>query len=312
MSDRIWSGQDAHTFLEMKLPSQVRNQSCIRLYCKRLEPRHREEIRHSHLAIEFDMFSGDCKGTYVIGNKSYSIESGDIFILRSNEQHSIVRLEGRQCVCTGLQLSPDFIWSPSNDLGDLSYIYEVFVGSETNFNHKIPREGSLMANVKRELDDIVHEFNQKDKGYSLMVKMKLVTILVMLARQLMGENGPSKRIQGEKRVMIEKTLNYLDDHYLEPLTLKEISKSVNMSPSYLEQLFKMLNGFSVWDYVVSKRIEAAKKQLASTNLRILDVSLQSGFNSLTYFNRIFKRSLGMSPKEYRKRILSSDSDSLME
>lgn len=298
----------------MELPSKVQDRSCIRLYYNRLEPRHREELPHSHLAVEIDMFSNDCKGIYVIGNKHYSIESGDIFILRSNEQHSIVRLTGKQCVCTGIQFSPEFIWSPSNDLGSLSFIYELFVDSKPDFNHKLSSDGQLMEHVKHEFNDIVTEFKQRHKGYSLMVKMKLITILVMLARSLIPENNPSRgyQIQSKKRVMIENTLNYLDAHYLEPLTLEEISKNVNMSSSYLEQLFKTLNGFSVWDYIISKRIEASKKMLASTEDRILDIGMNSGFNSLTYFNRAFKRITGISPKEYRKKTRMADPNETAE
>lgn len=110
------------------------------------------------------------------------------------------------------------------------------------------------------------------------------------------------RIQDYKRVSIEKTLNYIDDHYLEHLTLAGISRNVNMSPSYLEQLFKTLNGFTMWDYILTKRVSDAEKYLVSTDLRVLDISMKCGFASLTYFNRVFKRITGFTPKDYRTKI----------
>ena len=117
--------QDSYTFSEMKLPSRGHNRLPVRLYFNKLMPRDRNEIPHSHVAVEINRFGGECHGIYAIGNKSYSIDPGDIFLLRSNEQHSIVsmkRSEG-QSVCTGLQFAPDLIWYPSKELGDLPSVY---------------------------------------------------------------------------------------------------------------------------------------------------------------------------------------------
>ena len=296
--------QGSYTFSEMKLPSRGHSRLPVRLYFNKLMPRQRSEIPHSHVAVEMDRFSGDCHGTYVIGAKRYSIEPGDIFLLRSNEQHSIVSLRKgeSQSICTGLQFAPDLIWSPSNDLSDLPSVFTVFVDASLPFEHKL--NGELKKQVDQEFSDIVREFEERGEGYSVVVKMKLLTILVRVARQTIrnGNLVSGDRIQDYKRVSIEKTLNYIDDHYLEHLTLAGISRNVNMSPSYLEQLFKTLNGFTMWDYILTKRVSDAEKYLVSTDLRVLDISMKCGFASLTYFNRVFKRITGFTPKDYRTKI----------
>jgi len=304
MPSSIFSGiNGSYTFLEMKLPSQSDNGYSIRLYYNRLAPRHREERKHSHLAIELDMFGQNCHGTYVIGSKSYEINSGDIFILRSNEQHSIIDMNGGDgCICTGIQFPPDFVWSPSSELGNLSSIYDITISDRYDFNHRLCADNPATEKIRAELNDIVSEFKDRKADYSLIVKMKLIAILVMIAR-IHGETGGMHEItiQREKRRMVEKAMAYIEDHYKEQITFEEIAQNSNMSASYLSQLFKTLNGFSVWDYIISKRISFAKKRLSSSNDLILEISLQSGFNSLTNFNRTFKRLTGTSPKEYRKK-----------
>lgn len=73
-----------------------------------------------------------------------------------------------------------------------------------------------------------------------------------------------------------------------------------MSVSHFSQLFKKLNGFSAWDYVISKRIDMAQALLLSTDEAVLDIAFQCGFNNSTNFNRAFKKITGISPTEYRR------------
>lgn len=302
-------GFDSHRFLEMELPSQGKNHHTVRLYYNRLDPRQREEVGHSHLAVEIDMFGDDCYGTYVIGKKRYDICPGDIFILRSNEQHSIVNMKkGMHCICTGIQFIPDFIWSPNSELENFSYMYEISVGTDTAFNHRISSDGEIGSRIRREIENIVTEFTARSTGYGLMIKTRLISILVMMAREYKAANGlpDGFTIRMEKRRIIEQVMRYIDDHYAESITLESVASDVNMSPSYLSFLFKKLNGFTLWDYILSKRVNYARQMLQATEDLILNISLESGFNSLTNFNRVFKRITGLSPKEYRKKAFYSD------
>ena len=293
----------SYTLREMDLPSQGYNRYNIRLYYNRLEPRHREKLPHSHLAVEIDIFGEGCQGTYMIGEKTYEIHAGDVFILRSNEEHSIIRMEeGFQCTCTGIQFSPDFIWSPSNGLGDMSYLYELFLGNSRSFCHKLSAQKDSTEKIKQQLKDIVEEFHEQPQEYDTMVRVKLISVLILFAREYQKEIGEKSELHigKEKRILVEKAMNYIDSHLSDSITLQGIAEYVHMSPSYLSQLFKTLNGFSVWEYIIAKRIEKAKKLLLESEERILDISLKCGFNTITNFNRAFKREVGISPKEYRK------------
>lgn len=292
------------TVQEMELPSQGRHKYRVRLYYNRLEPRHREKLPHSHLALEIDLFGEGCRGTYVIGDREYSIGPGDIFVLRSNEEHSIIHMEDKKnCICTGLQFSPDFIWSPSNELCDMKYVYSMFADFNNGFNHKLDRDKENSVKIRMLLKDIVDEFNQEGLEYSLMVKVKLISILILLARNydIIIPNHPIPHIKRENRMHIESSMNYIDTHLDEPLTLEQIAAVAAMSPSYFSQLFKSLNGFSPWEYIVEKRIELAEMLLLSTEESVLDIVFKCGFNNTTNFNRAFKKITGVSPREYRQK-----------
>jgi AraC-like DNA-binding protein len=294
---------DTYTFSEMELPTQPKDHYRVVLYYNRLETRHRGVLSHMHLPIEIDLFGSDCNGTYIIGGKKYAINPKDIFIIRSNEQHSIIDMEGReQCVCTGIQFTPDFLWSPHSDIGNMFNLYQLFIGSSTDFIHKVTEDDTLVGSVRREIEDIVAEFQTKQDGYDQVVKLRLMTLLLLLGRihEKEGYLPEDVNFQREKRVMVVNVLRYIDEHFTEAITLEEICKAANTSPSCLSEVFKALNGYTIWDYVVSRRIEASKVMLLSTNEKVLTISITNGFNSLTNFNRTFKRLVGMTPREYRK------------
>lgn len=103
---------------------------------------------------------------------------------------------------------------------------------------------------------------------------------------------------------IYKVKRYIDKHYSENLTLKKIANEFYMNPVYLGQLFKKTYGTYFKDYLLTVRIEKAKKLLRQTDLRIYEVADQIGFSSPDYFVVQFEKMEGMTPSNYRQRIIN--------
>lgn len=93
--------------------------------------------------------------------------------------------------------------------------------------------------------------------------------------------------------------NYLDSHYAEPLTLEHVASIANFSKFYFSRLFKRCTNQTFYDYLSCKRIKAAESLLITPNLAITEISLMTGFSSISSFNRTFKRIKGCTPSEYR-------------
>ena len=85
----------------------------------------------------------------------------------------------------------------------------------------------------------------------------------------------------------------------EELSLTRVADFVNISPNYLSEEFKRVTGSKFVDYVARARIEKACKLLSNSNLRISEIAFEVGFQSLSQFNRVFKKLSGKSPTEYR-------------
>lgn len=99
--------------------------------------------------------------------------------------------------------------------------------------------------------------------------------------------------------IIEDTIAYINNHLTEILSLNDLASQASLSPFYFSRLFKKETGFSPHEYVILSRINNAKYLLNFPELSIKDVCFKTGFSSESSFCTTFKKSVGMTPSEYR-------------
>ncbi|NJM89661.1 MAG: helix-turn-helix transcriptional regulator [Hydrococcus sp. RU_2_2] len=100
--------------------------------------------------------------------------------------------------------------------------------------------------------------------------------------------------------------NYINTHLDRDLSLSQIARVINISPTYFASLFKRATGNSPHQYVIQQRVERAKLMLSKTDLAIANIALQVGFSSQSHLNQQFKRFTGMTPKQARPSPQESD------
>jgi len=105
--------------------------------------------------------------------------------------------------------------------------------------------------------------------------------------------------------VIKRAREYIHEHQAEELSLNQVAKAVNMSTFYFCKMFKKVAGINFTDYVARVRIEKSKNLLLNPNLRVSEIAFEVGFQSLTHFNRVFKKLLGQSPTDYRAQLLTN-------
>ncbi|WP_410514931.1 response regulator [Paenibacillus sp. BR2-3] len=99
--------------------------------------------------------------------------------------------------------------------------------------------------------------------------------------------------------LITKALEYITAHYTENLTLQSLADIVHLSKSYFSLLFKKQTGRNFIDYLIELRIREAKRLLAQNDSRVSDVAGAAGFKDVKYFSKVFKKTTGLTPVEYR-------------
>jgi len=134
----------------------------------------------------------------------------------------------------------------------------------------------------------------------------VVTLLRIFALHLSTvSNQVLVRQQNAEPPMITRAKEFIDENQGEALSLGQVAKAVNTSVFYFCKMFKKATGLNFTDYVSRTRIEKAKNLLLNPNLRVSEIAFEVGFQSLTHFNRVFKKIVGESPTEYRGEIASA-------
>lgn len=98
---------------------------------------------------------------------------------------------------------------------------------------------------------------------------------------------------------IQKAIEYVNEHYTEPLTRDEVCRIAMMSKTAFTNLFKQEAGASLVEYIHFLRVRLAKQLLCENKLNITEIGEMCGFDSTTYFGRVFKKKTGMTPKQYK-------------
>lgn len=131
----------------------------------------------------------------------------------------------------------------------------------------------------------------------------IVRLLTFFADQLSALiNQIVLEKQNAEPPLVQKARDYIERHKGEPLTLSAVSQAAGASVFHFCKVFRKSTGLKFTDYVARVRLEDARTQLLNPNRRISEVAYDVGFQSLTQFNRMFKRVFGQSPTELRERI----------
>jgi YesN/AraC family two-component response regulator len=122
----------------------------------------------------------------------------------------------------------------------------------------------------------------------------------MLLTHKFEETTPNHRAEP---VEIWKARKFIDEHSGEELSLRKVAKAVKISANYLSEKFKQVTGVNFVDYVAHTRFQKACHLLHNSNRRISEIAFAVGFQSLSQFNRIFKKLSGKSPTRFREEHL---------
>ena len=121
-----------------------------------------------------------------------------------------------------------------------------------------------------------------------------------------GEMAPdSSRIASLSLSSVIQIKEYLDKNYKGKCTLAGIAARVNLSPNYLQTIFRRAMGVTPLEYVTRRRISEAKRMIAMESLSFSEISAELGFSSQSHFNKVFLERVGVTPNEYRRQLAES-------
>ncbi len=131
----------------------------------------------------------------------------------------------------------------------------------------------------------------------------LSRLLVIFAEHLaIKSNQIAVQSVNAEPPVITRAKQFIEEHHTEDLCLEQVARAVHTSIFYFCKLFKKATGINFTEYVSRVRAEKAKDLLLNPHLRVSEIAYEVGFQSLTHFNRVFKKIVGQSPTEYRAQL----------
>jgi AraC-like DNA-binding protein len=141
----------------------------------------------------------------------------------------------------------------------------------------------------------------------LEMKTRLRRLAVTLdAQKASAPSRAPSRLQVGGLNKVEQMVCYIAKSYMEPITVNEIGREVGLHPNSAMRLFKKTFGSTLIDHLTHHRVFHAKRLLATTDQKIVDIAFNSGFNSISRFNEAFRRACGCTPRAFRTAHERSD------
>lgn len=161
---------------------------------------------------------------------------------------------------------------------------------------------ALVMNCARELGgDVNHVLNEEPTIYVKVLQSNNVRGIIVVVEQTVekvAENICGQRDQNKSRALGD-AKRYIRQHYTDPeLTLTEVAAHIDLSPSYVSQLFKRMDSCTFTEYLNHVRIEEAKHLLKTTHMRVYEIAEAVGYQNSKYFFQLFKQITGKRPREY--------------
>lgn len=232
------------------------------------------------------------EGVHLYNGTSYPLQRGSLFLLTPTDIHALWPQPG-----TTLELF-NVIFSEAmmdEDVGRL-----LFRGLD---DHHILFTGEQFNAVEQDFHRLWAEVHDQRAGNQLVIHSTLQRLLIDVARSTSPMNGSHTNPLTHHQ-KLQKALIYLHHHYREPVTLQLVADQVALSPNYFSECFRAATGVTFQRYLQSLRLRFAKSLLSVSNLPVTDICYAAGFQTLSHFERAFKREFGYSPTAWRSVVVT--------
>jgi AraC-like DNA-binding protein len=262
---------------------------------------------HTHEFIEL-VYLVSGRADHVFQGERHPIHAGDVFIINPGEVHTYRTEPGERIEIINCMFTPELIHeSLLKELGvsqSMDYYYvHPFLDVRERFHHRLRLSGTDSEQVLCLLESMIAEWESRKQGYSTIIKLQMLQLLMMLSRyysmSLSSRKKPSRT--GEHTLLVRRINGFLERHFDKKLAIPDICELFNISSRQLHRIFKQETGQTVTERIHQIRIDRAKQYLAEGNDKVIHVANRVGYEDPAFFTQLFRRKVGCSPGQYRER-----------
>ncbi len=253
---------------------------------------------HSHTYFEILYCRTTCGMEYLVGTERYRVQKGDIVVVPPGISHKPLFPQHMD-----QPYVRDVMWVSPELAENLAKSYE----SQEDFALSSPRLLRTAETRWELLGDMfragVRESERREDGWEAVVLGNSIQLLSYLIRAIHDRN--SRALRAEKPELLDQVMAYVESHLAEKLTLGEVARHFWVSQSTITQIFRNKMGVSFYRLVTQRRLIAAKLLIIEGH-SLEDVGRKVGFTDYSTFYRAFKQEFGVSPRQFRKQMDTSE------
>lgn len=254
---------------------------------------------HCHDVMELNFIAGGAGARRIVGDSSEVIGDLDLVLITSSNLEHV--WEQHQCKSTDIHEITVQFYIPFEKqempfrTNPYKSIYKMMQRAKRGL--AFPMEASLTVyHLLKKLSRNNSSFHAAQLFFEVLYELSLFTE----ARELSTSSFAKVDISSESRRVL-KVKEYISHHYKEEIRLEELSELVGMTPSAFSRFFKLSTGKNLSEYIVDVRLGNATRKLVDTTDAISEICYTCGFNTLSNFNRLFRKRKGCNPTEFRER-----------
>ena len=254
---------------------------------------------HSYLQIWYVKY-GSC--IHWLNDKEYNLEKGDIFVLPPDVPHRVISEDANSTELLGCEFMEEFICGENKNDSILYYDYiKPFMVPANEVKPFISLDGVVVKEVESIFEGMVKEYDVKKPLFELGMRasfLKLLSIIISSCEN--SKTSDESGIAGKHKKAIKDALSYMNEHFEEKIYLNDVCKLMFMSPTYFSSVFKQVTGKTFTEQLNFIRIQKAKDLLMDHSKTVGRIASEVGFTDSAYFDRVFKKEVGVSPGKFRK------------
>lgn len=236
---------------------------------------------------------------FLIDNRVYEFQPGDIFFINQFESHYLSRIDQMTHERVVLSIHPEYLKHLSTAQTDLNYC---FTYRSASFGHRI----RLTEDERKQFMYFIHKLSEDQEfGQDILAQAVFLEIMTFLNRVFISRctqepaanQSETKTILKAHHSQIDEILSYINQHLSENLSITMLAAHFYLSSSYLCKIFKSTTGTTINRYITAKRISRAKALLLKGH-SVAETSSLCGFGDYSNFLRSFTKIVGMSPRKY--------------
>ena len=226
------------------------------------------------------------------------VAAGDIVLIRPGQLHSIEQDGTKEMEYENIILKPELLISGDNDLCAEKFILPLLKGEISCASFLTPAF-PFYPEAAECISRIDRFCEKRPEGYQLAVKGLLFQFVFLLVSCRQKKSaGPALHAKSLEKIKI--VLKYVEENYAGHITIDDMAALTFYSKSHFMKFFKAYMGTGFIEYLNDYRLTIAERLLRTSGSSVLDIAEKSGFDNLSYFNRIFKRKYGQTPGQRRK------------